>query len=255
VVPFEELSVDELIDCLIPLMLEGVVRGEDALPVVQKIKDIGGKPIHFIGQRKSGEWDEIRPGCTYTGLRAGVRLANRNSALNELEYSELVMRLRSVADQLEAEIDVPEMSVIVVAARELHRFLTAHDALLSVNVIPRSLPWDWSDLIEALQAQGFEPHGEGKFKMPDGDGEEMENGWEGCLSVPGLRGLVPRYTKLRYTGVDQFGKEIDRTVEGFHARVVQHECDHLWGILYPMRIEDMAQFGFEEVLGRTPTRE
>lgn len=79
--------------------------------------------------------------------------------------------------------------------------------------------------------------------------EEIEEGWEGCLSVPGLRGLVPRYTKLRYTGFDQLGNPIDRTVEGFHARVVQHECDHLWGILYPMRIEDMTQFGFEDVLG------
>lgn len=79
--------------------------------------------------------------------------------------------------------------------------------------------------------------------------EEIEEGWEGCLSVPGLRGLVPRYTKLRYTGFDQLGNSIDRTAEGFHARVVQHECDHLWGILYPMRIDDMAQFGFEDVLG------
>jgi peptide deformylase len=78
--------------------------------------------------------------------------------------------------------------------------------------------------------------------------EEVEEGWEGCLSVPGLRGLVPRYTKLRYTGFDQLGNSIDRTVDGFHARVVQHECDHLWGILYPMRIEDMTQFGFEDVL-------
>jgi len=79
-------------------------------------------------------------------------------------------------------------------------------------------------------------------------GDEKEEGWEGCLSVPGLRGLVPRFHRLRYRGFDQFGKRIDRTVEGFHARVVQHECDHLDGILYPMRMPDMSKLGFTEVL-------
>lgn len=78
--------------------------------------------------------------------------------------------------------------------------------------------------------------------------EEMEDGWEGCLSVPGMRGLVPRYKQLRYTGVDAQGNPIDRTVSGFHARVVQHECDHLYGVLYPMRMKDMRQFGFTDVL-------
>jgi len=79
-------------------------------------------------------------------------------------------------------------------------------------------------------------------------GETMEDGWEGCLSVPGMRGVVPRYVRLHYTGFDQYGKSIDRMVSGFHARVVQHEYDHLDGILYPMRIQDMSQFGFTEVL-------
>lgn len=78
--------------------------------------------------------------------------------------------------------------------------------------------------------------------------EEKEEGWEGCLSVPGMRGLVPRYTQLRYQGRDQFGGLIDRSVSGFHARVVQHECDHLDGILYPMRIIDMRYFGFSREL-------
>jgi peptide deformylase len=77
---------------------------------------------------------------------------------------------------------------------------------------------------------------------------DMEEGWEGCLSVPGMRGLVPRYTRLRYRGYDQFGAPIDRTVSGFHARVVQHEVDHLLGILYPMRIRDLRNFGFNETL-------
>lgn len=79
-------------------------------------------------------------------------------------------------------------------------------------------------------------------------GNEMEEGWEGCLSVPGMRGLVPRYRRLRYRGHDQYGHPIDRTVSDFHARVVQHECDHLSGILYPMRIRDLRNFGFSAEL-------
>lgn len=78
--------------------------------------------------------------------------------------------------------------------------------------------------------------------------DREEDGWEGCLSVPGMRGIVPRHARVRYTGCDLDGNPIDRTVEGFHARVVQHECDHLWGILYPMRIKDMSRFGFTEAL-------
>lgn len=77
---------------------------------------------------------------------------------------------------------------------------------------------------------------------------EMEEGWEGCLSVPGLRGVVPRYRQLRYRGFDPQGRSIDRVAEGFHARVVQHECDHLDGILYPMRVRDFTRFGFADVL-------
>lgn len=76
--------------------------------------------------------------------------------------------------------------------------------------------------------------------------EETEDAWEGCLSLPGLRGLVPRFRNIRYQGYDEQGAPIDRTVSGFHARVVQHECDHLDGILYPMRIRDMTRFGFTE---------
>ncbi|MES2564476.1 MAG: peptide deformylase [Pseudomonadota bacterium] len=79
-------------------------------------------------------------------------------------------------------------------------------------------------------------------------GEEMEGGWEGCLSVPGMRGVVPRYKQLRYRGFDAYGATIDRTVSDFHARVVQHEVDHLFGILYPMRIRDMRNFGYIEEL-------
>lgn len=87
--------------------------------------------------------------------------------------------------------------------------------------------------------------------------EKMEQGWEGCLSVPGLRGMVPRYASVRYVGKDQYGRAIDRSVDGFHARVVQHECDHLHGILYPMRMTDFRTFGFTDVLssGNAPMDE
>jgi len=79
-------------------------------------------------------------------------------------------------------------------------------------------------------------------------GDELEEGWEGCLSVPGMRGVVPRYRRLRYGGMDEHGKPFERDVSDFHARVVQHEVDHLDGILYPMRIRDLTKFGFNEAL-------
>ncbi|MGH8705040.1 MAG: peptide deformylase [Burkholderiales bacterium] len=78
--------------------------------------------------------------------------------------------------------------------------------------------------------------------------QEIEEGWEGCLSVPGLRGWVPRWRSVRYSGCDERGRRFERSVEGFHARVVQHECDHLDGILYPMRIRDLTKFGYIEAL-------
>ena len=88
-------------------------------------------------------------------------------------------------------------------------------------------------------------------------GEDMDDAWEGCLSVPGMRGLVARYSQLHYRGFDAYGQVIDRTVSGFHARVVQHEVDHLLGILYPMRIADLSYFGFTDVLfpGQRPAGE
>jgi peptide deformylase len=78
--------------------------------------------------------------------------------------------------------------------------------------------------------------------------DELEEGWEGCLSVPGMRGWVPRFGKIRYSGQDERGQRFERTVEGFHARVVQHEVDHLDGVLYPMRIRDFTRFGFNDAL-------
>jgi peptide deformylase len=104
-----------------------------------------------------------------------------------------------------------------------------------------------------LAADGVDGRGEGRGNLgsqgSQGSIEPVEeDDWEGCLSVPGLRAVVPRWHRIRYTGFDQYGDPIDRTVEGFHARVVQHECDHLIGKLYPMRVRDFTKFGFTEVL-------
>jgi peptide deformylase len=93
----------------------------------------------------------------------------------------------------------------------------------------------------AIESIAFDLH----FSAPM---ESQELGWEGCLSVPGLRGEVPRFKAIRYQGFDEFGQPFDRTVDGFHARVVQHECDHLHGILYPMRVRDFRRFGFTDIL-------
>jgi peptide deformylase len=103
-----------------------------------------------------------------------------------------------------------------------------------INPVITPLP-EPQDLAEMLEVQG--------------EAQLLEvQDWEGCLSVPGLRAMVPRFSRIRYTGFDQYGDPIDRTVEGFHARVVQHECDHLIGKLYPMRVRDFTRFGFTEIL-------
>ena len=103
-------------------------------------------------------------------------------------------------------------------------------------------------LVRYTASGGLDPSFGNAGKVLTPVGSEEEEGWEGCLSVPGLRGWVPRFRHLRYRGVDPAGAPIDRTVEGFHARVVQHEVDHLDGILYPQRIRDMTRFGFQDVL-------
>ena len=112
-----------------------------------------------------------------------------------------------------------------------------------ITPLPPSSP-DGGDGRGSVGSEGTDG-GEG---AEQGIGPVEEEDWEGCLSVPGLRAVVPRWHRIRYTGFDQYGDPIDRTVEGFHARVVQHECDHLIGKLYPMRVRDFTKFGFAEVL-------
>lgn len=203
----KELPVDALIDCNIPLMLDGVVQGAKILPILQSLQHIGYKPVNFIGRRQDENWEEIQSGCVYSALQAGVQLASRSNALNELEYSELVMRLREVADTLGAELDVPDMPEVVDAARELHRFIVDHDAQLGINVHTNGAPWDVGSLLALLGRQGFDMHPDGRFIMPDGDGGSLfslsTNASPAAESTPRLTLLlsVPCVAPLR----DGFG--------------------------------------------------
>lgn len=166
----KELPVDELVDCAIPLAIEAPVRGEKILPKIQTLRHVGNKPVHFIGQRDDGSWEPVAHGGVYFGLCAGVQLANRSNALNEIEYSELITRLRQIADEIEAEPDVPDMTEVMSRARSLHQFVAEFDAQLSVNVQSKGSPWAINTLLSALERQGFDLRPDGRLVMPDGDG-------------------------------------------------------------------------------------
>ncbi|MES2742132.1 MAG: cell division protein ZipA C-terminal FtsZ-binding domain-containing protein [Pseudomonadota bacterium] len=171
--PAAELAtslVDPLIDCLLPLALEAPVRGDKVLPVLQTLRLVGNKPIHYIGLHVNGDWEPIVHGGVYTKLQGGVQLASRSTALNELEYSELVTRLRVVADEIGAEPEIPDMIDVMAEARALHRFVAGHDAQLGVNLHTNGAPWAIATLLGALEKQGFDVRPDGRFVMPDGEG-------------------------------------------------------------------------------------
>jgi hypothetical protein len=175
-VPPAELAtalVDPLIDCLLPLELEAPLRGEKLLPVLHKLRLVGSKPVHYIGLAVSGDWEPIHHGAVYTKLQGGVQLASRTTALNELEYSELVTRLRGIADEIGAEPQIPDMIEVMAEAKNLHRFVAAHDAQLGVNLAANGAPWAISTLIGALEKQGFDVRPDGRFVMPDGEGGQL----------------------------------------------------------------------------------
>ncbi|OBV41491.1 cell division protein ZipA C-terminal FtsZ-binding domain-containing protein [Janthinobacterium psychrotolerans] len=165
--------VDPLIDCLLPLSLEAPVRGEKILPVLQTLRLVGNKPVHFIGLHVNGDWEPITHGGVYTKMQGGVQLASRTTALNELEYSELVTRLRVVADEIGAEPEVPDMMEVMAEARNLHRFVAGHDAQLGVNLHTNGAPWAIATLLIALEKQGFDVRPDGRFVMPDGQGGHL----------------------------------------------------------------------------------
>lgn len=162
--------VDPLIDCLLPLALEGPARGDKILPVLQTLRLVGNKPVHFIGLAVSGEWEPIVHGGVYTKLQGGVQLASRTTALNELEYSELVTRLRAMADEIGAEPEIPDMIEVMAEARNLHRFVAGHDAQLGVNLQSNGAPWAIATLLGALEKKGFDVRPDGRYVMPDGEG-------------------------------------------------------------------------------------
>lgn len=164
-----ELSVDDLIDCVIPLEFESPIRGEKLLQEVAELKYVGKKPVHFIGLTHEGKRDEIAHGGVYTTMFAGVQMVTRSGPLNELEYSEFVSKLREIADRLNAHSDIPDMNRVMSNARELHQFVAEHDAQLSVNVLSNGAPWDITTLLGALEKQGFDIRADGRLVMPDGD--------------------------------------------------------------------------------------
>lgn len=162
--------VDPLIDVLVPIELEVAVRGDKVLPVLHKLRHVGNKPIHYIGLAVSGDWEPIVHGGVYTRLQAGVQMASRSTALNELEYSELVTRLRTLTDEIGAEPQIPDMIEVMLEARNLHRFVAGHDAQLGVNLRTNGAPWAIQTLIGALEKQGFDVRPDGRYAMPDGEG-------------------------------------------------------------------------------------
>ncbi len=152
----------------------------------------------------------------------------------------------------------PTLPVIHFDTQQLHELLAdMRDTMQALNGVGLAAPQIGVGLRVVIFGVQHSPRYPGVEGVPETVlinpvitplGEAMEEDWEGCLSIPGLRGLVPRHAHIRYQGVDEYGDEIDHTVSGFHARVVQHECDHLDGILYPMRIRDLSKFGYSEEL-------
>lgn len=162
-------------------------------------------------------------------LRMGdARLLQKSAPVENFGSQELFELLRDLRDTMDAhngvglaapQIGVP-LRVTIFGVRKNPRYPNAEEVPFTVLCNPVLVPL----------------------------GDELQEGWEGCLSVPDLRGWVPRHARLRYAGFDAQGHRFEREVSGFHARVVQHECDHLDGILYPMRIRDLRRFGYTEVL-------
>jgi len=164
------LPIDEFIDCVITLEFESPLRGDKIMNEIQSFRRVGNKPVHFVATNLDGNNEIISHPVSYTHLLAGVQLATRSGALNELEYSELVMKLRQIADNLNAHPDIPDMKHVIDSARDLHLFVTEHDAQLSVNVHTNGAPWGISTLLAALEKNGFDTRPDGRLAMADGEG-------------------------------------------------------------------------------------
>ena len=172
------LPVDDLIDYSISMFFTEPVRAEKIMPLIQSVRNTGSKPVNFIGlclDEKTGEdfWQVIAHGGIYFQLRAGVQLANRTGSLNEIEYSELITRLRQLADSINAEIEVPDMTDVLREARELYRFVVNHDARLGINVRTMGSPWMIRTLIAVLERQKLDMRPDGFFVKHDTDGSVL----------------------------------------------------------------------------------
>ena len=168
-----ELPVDDVIDCVISLEFETPIRGEKLLDEIGHLKFVGRKPVHFVALGHDGIKSIIAHGGAYTSVFAGVQMVNRSGPLNELEYSEFVNHLRQIADRLNAHSDIPDMNKVMSVARELHHFVAEHDAQLSVNILSNGAPWDITNLLAALETQGFDVRPDGRLEMSDGDGGSL----------------------------------------------------------------------------------
>lgn len=166
----ENLPVDEFIDCVITMEFESPTRGDKILNETQSFRRVGNKPVQFIGTNTEGKREIITHATSYTHLLAGMQLVTRSGPLNELEYSELVTKLRQIADNLNAHPDIPDMKHVMDAGRDLHLFVTEHDAQLSVNVHTNGAPWGISTLLTALEKHGFDSRPDGRLAMLDGEG-------------------------------------------------------------------------------------
>ncbi len=164
------VSVDDFIDCVITMEFETPIRGDRLLAETQSIRIAGSKPVHFVGVNADGKRESISHAGAYAQLVTGVLLVNRSGPLNELEFSELVMALRQISDNLNAFLDVPDMKHVMDSARDLAMFVTQHDAQLSVNVRSNGAPWDIGTLMAAMEKLGFDSRPDGRLVMLDGEG-------------------------------------------------------------------------------------
>ncbi|EEO26966.1 cell division protein ZipA C-terminal FtsZ-binding domain-containing protein [Oxalobacter paraformigenes] len=191
-----DVPVDELIELTIPFNPEESFRAEKILPHLQSLRYTGNKPVRFLGWQEGDEgeknWQTIVPGNSYRQIEACIQIANRNGALNEIEFSELLLRLRQIADAIGAEPDVPEMAEVMEKARRLYQFVSDHDAKLGISICSNGAPWQKVTLNTALEKQGFESRPDGQFVMRD-----KENG--GVLFTLSTNELPASETATRLT--------------------------------------------------------
>ncbi len=162
--------LDPVVDCIIPLALEHPLRGEKIIAAFQSLRFVGNKLVQVIGETESGSLEPVAHGGAYHSLQVGVQMASRLSPLSELEYSELVLGLNNMGDELGSMPDIPDMSQVISDARRLHQFIQEFDVQLSVNVRSKGMPWLVATMRPALQRQGLDLRPDGRLIMSDGDG-------------------------------------------------------------------------------------